>query len=70
MRSLSMLLCHAVEQEAHTAYFASALWSVIQYASMGKSTFPTWSEAFPPHREDDNATEQDIKNNILQRLEG
>lgn len=68
IRALSNLLCRIVEVEAHKAYFASALWGLLQYASMGKSTLPTWSEAFPPEKREDELTADEIKEKVVRDL--
>lgn len=68
IRALAILLCRMAEEEAHKAYFASGLWSLIQYASMGKSTFPTWSEAFPSAEREEPLTAKEIKEKVVRDL--
>lgn len=67
-----MLVIHEIEAAAHEAYMGNALWGIMQYASMGKSTFPTWGEAFPERRmeEEDKRTAEEIRGDVLRKLRG
>lgn len=66
-----MLMLHEIEAAAHEVYMGNALWGIMQYASMGKSTFPTWSEVFAEKLvEDDKRTAEEIKGDVLRKLRG
>lgn len=68
MRSLALLICAGMEELAHKAYFANLLWMILQCASMGKSTFPSWADAFPARRQDEDETAEDIKTRLIREL--
>ena len=70
MRSLAMLICSDMEERTHKAYFGNLLWSILQYASMGKSNFPKWEDAFPVRRREDDESAEDIKKKIVRELRG
>ena len=70
VRSLSLLICHEAENMAHKVYFANALWGILQYASMGKSTFPGWADVFHERRREDEESAEEIKKRIVRELRG
>lgn len=69
VRSLAMLICTEAEMEAHLSYIGSALYGLLQYASQGKTEFPSWGEAFPPqNREQEEETADDILKKLVREL--
>ena len=69
IRSLALLLCAEMERDAKAAYSANALWMIIQYLSMGKSTLPPFHEAFPRHeRREPEPTAQEIIDGLVRKL--
>lgn len=69
MQSLSLLMCAEAEEESKRAYFGNALWLVIQYASMGKSSYPQYGEIFG-RQEKDERSAGEIIGDILKKLGG
>lgn len=65
-----MLVSAVIHQEAKEAYYGGALWSLVQYASMGKSTFPSWSEVFQEERKEEEETAEEIMAKIVRDLKG
>ena len=70
VRSLSVLICGEIEEYTQKAYFANVMWGILQYASMGKSTFPSWAEAFPAKEKVEEETAEEIMAKIVRDLKG
>ena len=68
VRSLGMLVGADAQQDAKNAYYGSALWMLIQCATSGGSTFPSWHDMFGKKKEAVEETADEIKNRIIRDL--
>ncbi|MGN1369944.1 MAG: hypothetical protein ACI4WX_13825 [Aristaeellaceae bacterium] len=65
---MAVLIADGIRHQSQTAYFAGALWSLLQYASHGDSTFPAWGEVFPDRKRDEEETAEEIKARIIREM--
>lgn len=68
MHGLALLICAAIEERAHKMYFGNLLWTILQFASQGNSSFPNWADAFPERKREEVETAADIKKRIVRKL--
>ena len=64
-----MLVGADAERDAKNAYYGSALWMLVQCATSGESTFPSWYDVFGKKKEAvKEETAEEIKDRIVRDL--